>query len=111
MTTIASLVTAQSTFRSALIECLQRTALILPETWRWVQYEAAWEIDGITYNGQNRLSGYTINYNTDVVTVAITYNGQGLVDTQSFTSAEGTVTVTVSYNAGGNITDTSVSFS
>ena len=107
--TITALNVSLSSFRSALLECLQRTALILPETWRWVQYEAAWEIDSITYDANNRLSGYTINYNGDTVTVAITYDGtSGFVTRIDYVSVEGTVRVDVTYDANWNLLDTAV---
>lgn len=111
MATLVDLQLAHGSFKSALIEALQRTALILPETWRWVQYEAAWEIGDVTYNTENRLSSYTITYNGDVVTINVTYSlTTGYVTRIDYVSVEGTVQIDVTYDVNGNLTDTAVTF-
>jgi hypothetical protein len=108
---LADLTNAQSTFRSALIEALQRTALILPDHWRWLQFESAWSPTDVTYNAIGKLSGYKVQYNSSTLTFVLTYNGYGNVASMQLTSSEGTVTVSVTYDALQRPTGTGVTFS
>lgn len=111
MSSLADLTVAQAAFRSALIEALQRTALILPDHWRWIQFESVWSPIDVTYNAANKLSGYKLQYNSSTITFVINYNLNGNVASMQLTSQEGTITLTVGYNANNLPTSTTVAFS
>lgn len=111
MSSLADLTIAQSAFRSALIEAMQRTALILPDHWRWLQFESVWVPLDVTYNAANKLTGYKLLHNASSLTVVILYNSNGDVSSMQLTSMEGTITLTPSYDASLRLTANTVTFS
>lgn len=111
MSSLTDLTVAQSAFRSALVEALQRTALILPDHWRWLQFESTWVPTNVVYGADNKLAGYKLQHNSTSITYVITYNSYGNVASMQLTSQEGTITLTVVYNGNQLPTSTAVAFS
>ena len=110
--TLADVQASFQAFHAALVEALQRTALVLPEHWRWLQYSHAWVVSNVTYAADNRLSSYKLTYNSQELTVQYTYETvHGYIASKSLVSSEGTVTINYTYAANGNLTGSTFTLS